>query len=77
MTDLVYVYAVLPKPLGTALNGLEGRTVRWVVANDLAAAVSDVPGEEFNEGPLNENVRHRMAGATRTRSSGGELQVAR
>jgi hypothetical protein len=55
--DLVYVYAVLERPTDPELTGLDGRSLRWVTHNGLAAAVSDVPEEEFGEEPLNANVR--------------------
>lgn len=57
MSDLVYVYAVLTRPADGALKGINGRPVRWVTLNGLAAAVSDVPAEDFDEEPLNANVR--------------------
>jgi Gas vesicle synthesis protein GvpL/GvpF len=57
VTDLVYVYAILPRPVSTPLTGIENRTIRWVIAHDLAAAVSDVPEDQFDEEPLNANVR--------------------
>ena len=57
MTSLVYIYAVLPRPLATDIKGINAQPVRWVVDDGLAAAVSDVPAEDFDEAPLNENVR--------------------
>ena len=57
MTDLVYVYAVLVRPLPRAIHGIHNRPVRWVQGNGLAAAVSDVPTDDFDEEPLNVNVR--------------------
>ncbi len=57
MTSLVYVYAVLPRQIATEIKGINAQPVRWVVDDGLAAAVSDVPAEDFDEGPLNENVR--------------------
>lgn len=57
MTDLVYVYAVLTRPIDAAPMGISGRPIRWVADDRLAAAVSDVPAEEFDEEPLNANVR--------------------
>ena len=57
MTELVYAYAVLERPIAGAIKGIAGRTVRWVTADELAAAVSNVPIEEFDEEPLNANVR--------------------
>jgi hypothetical protein len=53
----VYVYAILPRPVASVMKGIDGRPVRWVAEHDLAAAVSDVPGDEFDEEPLNANVR--------------------
>jgi hypothetical protein len=52
----VYVYAVLEAPVAVSLEGIDGGPVRWVEA-DLAAAVSDVPPEQFADEPLNANVR--------------------
>lgn len=57
MSPLVYVYAVLPRPIATKVKGIDAQPVRWVVDDGLAAAVSDVPDEEFDEAPLNEHVR--------------------
>lgn len=57
MSDLVYVYSVLERPIDTDLKGIDARPVRWVSADGLAAAVSDVSDEEFGEEPLNANVR--------------------
>ena len=57
MTDLRYVYAVVPRPIASTVKGIGGKSVRWVVEKDLAAAVTDVPAEEFDEEPLNANVR--------------------
>jgi hypothetical protein len=57
MTDLVYVYAVVERPIIPELKGIDRRRVRWVVHDGLAAAVSDVPEEDFGEEPLNANVR--------------------
>ena len=54
---LVYVYAILAEPWTGELTGINGQPVRWITAGRLAAAVSDVPTEEFGEEPLNENVR--------------------
>jgi hypothetical protein len=60
VTTLVYVYAVLdtahndPLLLGSErLHGIGGETVRLVREGAIAAVVSDVPTEEFDEGPLN------------------------
>jgi hypothetical protein len=55
--ELVYLYAVLPRPVDEQVPGIDARPVRWLVEADLAAAVSDVPAEEFDEGPLNERIR--------------------
>jgi len=57
VTSLVYVYAVLVEPWAGELTGINGQPVRWITHAGLAAAVSDVPAEEFGEEPLNENVR--------------------
>ncbi len=56
MPSLVYVYAVLEQPLEAEINGIDLQPVRWIVQADLAAAVSDVPAEDFDEEPLNANV---------------------
>jgi hypothetical protein len=57
VTDLVYVYAILPRSLAIDLAGIDGRPLRWVVEDGLAAAVSDVPAAEFEEEPLNASIR--------------------
>jgi hypothetical protein len=57
MSDLVYVYAVLPAAGKSGLAGIDARRVRFVNEGALAAAVSDVPAEDFEEEPLNERVR--------------------
>ena len=57
MTTLVYLYAVLGHSLDVSLTGIDGQPIRWVEGDHLAAAVSDVPGEDFEEEPLNANVR--------------------
>jgi len=57
VTSLVYIYAVLPRPIATEIRGINAQPVRWVVNDGLAAAVSDVPAEDFDEVPLNEKVR--------------------
>jgi len=57
VTALVYVYAVLREPAAGELNGIDGRPVRWIAEGGFAAAVSDVPSEDFDEEPLNERVR--------------------
>jgi gas vesicle protein GvpL/GvpF len=54
---LVYVYAFLGQPVDQPLVGIGASPVRWVEAEGLVAAVSDVPGEDFEEEPLNANVR--------------------
>jgi hypothetical protein len=56
VSSLVYVYAVLPCAVAAELVGLGGQPVRWVTQHNLAAAVSDVPAEEFGEEPLNERI---------------------
>lgn len=55
---LVYLYAILGQPLDLNLAGIAEQPVRWVQASNLAAAVSDVPEEDFEEEPLNANVRN-------------------
>jgi Gas vesicle synthesis protein GvpL/GvpF len=55
--DLVYLYAVLPRRVQDPIAGIDDRAVRWIVEDDMAAAVSDVPATEFDETPLNEHVR--------------------
>jgi hypothetical protein len=57
VTSLVYVYAVLAAPVAGELSGIDAGPVRWIAESGLAAAVSDVPSEEFDEQPLNEHVR--------------------
>ena len=57
---LVYVYAILAEPWAGELTGINDQPVRWITANGLTAAVSDVPEEEFGEEPLNESVRDMM-----------------
>jgi hypothetical protein len=64
VTTLRYVYAILAagaaeaeRPDRFALSGIEQAPVRLLVEGALAAALSDVPAEEFDEGPLNERVR--------------------
>jgi hypothetical protein len=57
VTALVYVYAVLPEPVAGELEGIDARPVRWIVEGGFAAAVSDVPSEDFDEQPLNERIR--------------------
>jgi hypothetical protein len=57
VSSLVYVYAVLGEPAGGDLSGIDARPVRWIADSGLAAAVSDVPSEDFDEQPLNEHIR--------------------
>jgi len=58
VTDsLVYFYAVLGAPLDAPIVGIDNQPVRWVTAPGLAAAVSDVPSQDFEEEPLNDHVR--------------------
>ena len=58
MTDsLVYVYSVLPQPVDSEILGIDGAVVRWIHGDGVAAAVSDVPAEQFDQEPLNANVR--------------------
>lgn len=57
VTDLVYVYAILPGPVSVDVGGIDRRPLRWVVEDGLAAAVSDVPAADFDEEPLNARVR--------------------
>jgi hypothetical protein len=56
VSSLVYVYAVLPGAVADDLVGIGGQPVRWVTQDNLAAAVSDVPAEEFDEEPLNARI---------------------
>src|SRR3954465_10686964 len=56
MNALVYVYAVTEAPVAGALVGIDEVGVRWLEARGLAAAVSDVPREDFDEEPLNAHV---------------------
>jgi Gas vesicle synthesis protein GvpL/GvpF len=55
--SLVYLYAVLGAPLDAEIVGIDGQPVWWVNTQGLAAAVSDVPAADFEEEPLNANVR--------------------
>jgi hypothetical protein len=57
VTTLVYLYAVLPQTVDASEKGIDGAAVRWILHDGLAAAVSDVPGDDFEEAPLNEHVR--------------------
>lgn len=54
---MIYVYAILAAPLEADIHGIDGAPVRWVTQNDLTATISDVPAEDFDEEPLNANVR--------------------
>jgi hypothetical protein len=54
---LVYVYGIAEAPVAGRLSGIDGGSVRWIAATNLAAAVSDVPVAEFDEAPLNANVQ--------------------
>jgi hypothetical protein len=56
VTSLVYVYAILPRPVATHVTGIDDRPVRWIEQGQLAAAVSDVPALEFEEEPLNAHI---------------------
>jgi hypothetical protein len=55
--SFVYVYAVLGQPLDVKFKGIDARPVRFLTQGTLAAAVSDVPADEFDQEPLNERVR--------------------
>jgi Gas vesicle synthesis protein GvpL/GvpF len=55
--ELVYLYALLPRPVSEDVAGIDGRPVRWIVEAGLAAAVGDVPAADFDEEPLNERIR--------------------
>lgn len=57
VSSLVYVYAIQRRPLGLEVNGIDLQPIRWITSGELAAAVSDVPREDFDEGPLNANVK--------------------
>ncbi len=54
---MIYVYAILGAPLEADIHGINQERIRWVTRDLLAAAVSDVPAEDFDQEPLNENVR--------------------
>ena len=54
---MIYVYAILPGPVEAQLQGIDGAPIHWVISDALAAAVSNVPAEDFDEEPLNANVR--------------------
>jgi len=60
VSSLVYVYAVLAQPAAVDLTGADGQPVRWVTDEvvHLAAAVSDVPAEEFGEASLNAGIQN-------------------
>ena len=53
MTELVYVYGVAATGSRVVTPGINGQPIRWIDEGQLAAAVSDVPAEEFDEEPLN------------------------
>jgi hypothetical protein len=55
--SLVYVYAVLGRTLDVKFKGIDARPVRFLTQGALAAAVSDVPADDFDQEPLNERVR--------------------
>ncbi len=61
MTELVYLYAVAPAD-GAAwlrsheVRGIGGARVRPLVEDGVAAAVSEVPTEDFEQEPLDRNV---------------------
>jgi hypothetical protein len=57
VTTLVYLYAVAPRPIAAAIVGIDHMPVRWIAGDGLAAAVSDVSADEFDEEPLNANVK--------------------
>jgi Gas vesicle synthesis protein GvpL/GvpF len=57
VVTLVYLYAVLPHVVDAPVQGIDASAIRWVEADGLAAAVSDVPEVDFGEEPLNVNVR--------------------
>jgi hypothetical protein len=58
VSDLVYLYAVLlAPPPDEAIEGIDGRRVRWISEGQLTAAVSDVPAAEFDEAPLNAGIK--------------------
>ncbi|HUG55556.1 MAG TPA: GvpL/GvpF family gas vesicle protein [Candidatus Limnocylindrales bacterium] len=60
MSDLLYLYAIVPAEdaasLGSA-RGIDGGSVRAVVEGQLAGVVGAVPSSDFEAEPLNENVR--------------------
>lgn len=57
MSQLVYVYAILPATLDDTFVGIDSRALRWVSEQKLVAAVSDVSSDEFGEEPLNAHIR--------------------
>jgi hypothetical protein len=57
VASLVYLYALVSQPRPGAVTGIDERPIRWVLAEGLAAAVSDVPAEDFEDEPLNAHVR--------------------
>ena len=64
MTDLLYVYTVLPADSPAVvrlrkepLAGIDGRAVLAITEGPLAAAVSEVPAADFAEEPLNLKLR--------------------
>jgi hypothetical protein len=64
MSDLVYLYGVVPRGSPAArllaeraVAGIDGAAVRAVEEGDLAGAVSAVPAAHFDEAPLNRLVR--------------------
>ena len=56
MSSLVYVYAIAAAQTDTRVHGINGASVRWLHADGLYAAVSNVPEEEFGEQQLNAGV---------------------
>ncbi len=50
---MIYVYAILGAPLEADIHGINQERIRWVTRDLLAAAVSDVPAEDFDQEPLN------------------------
>jgi hypothetical protein len=61
VSELLYVYGIVPAPAaGPGLEGLVGiggAPVDLVTEGPVAAVVSAVPAEEFDEGPLNSHLR--------------------
>jgi hypothetical protein len=53
VTQLVYVYGIAESGSSIVARGINDQPVRWIGEGQLAAAVSDVPAEEFDEEPLN------------------------